>query len=81
MRPVPSRATRSALASASVSVPTDRWRAPCPVIRPDSRLRLVTATVQVSPPGSRDVTWAVSAALSSTSSIRLSATRLRNSAA
>lgn len=37
----------------SVRVSTANWRAPWLVIRPDSRLRLVTATVRVSPPGSR----------------------------
>ncbi|WP_189223864.1 hypothetical protein [Saccharothrix coeruleofusca] len=41
----------------------------------------MTSTAQVGLPGSSGVTWALSRALSSTTSTRLSASRLRYSAA
>ena len=68
---------------ASVSVSTSRWtgRAPWRAISPRSWLRLVITTTQWWPPGSSGTTWSVLAALSSTMSIRLSATRLRYSSA
>ncbi len=78
-RDVPILRVSSAWASSSQRVSSARWRAPCRVVTPASQLRLVTTTAHVPPPGSSGATWAVSTALSSTSSIRLVATRLRNS--
>ena len=80
-RPGPRRRASSSSASASVSRPRVTGWAPSVVIRPMSWSRLVTSTRHPGEPGSSGRTWSASRALSSTTSTRRPATRLRYSAA
>ncbi len=70
-RSLPSTRTSSAIASSGVSSPRVSWWASWSVTRSVSRLRLVTRVKQDGLLGSSGRTWSVSAALSSTTSIRL----------
>ena len=62
---------------AAVSRSSVSGTAPSPATRPVSWLRLVTRTRQPGEPGSSGRTWSASRALSSTTSMRLPASRLR----
>ncbi len=76
-RSAPIRRTRFSLASSGDSTSSDTRCAPSVATSPVSRSRLVTITRQVAEPGSSGRTWFASRALSSTTSIRLPAVRLR----
>ena len=77
----PSRRTSSSQASASESTSKLSGYAPSVATRPVSRLRLVMSTGQPEWPGSSGRTWSASATLSSRTSIRWPASRLRYRAA
>jgi hypothetical protein len=76
-RAAPRRCTSRSRASASLSTSSASGRAASIAVSPVSWLRLVTITRQLVQPGSNGRTWTASCALSSTTRILLSASKLR----
>ncbi len=80
-RSLPSSRTSSARESAGSRAESVSLRAPSRATSPGRAARLVTSTWHPGPPGSSGRTWSACRASSSTTSVRVSASRLRKSAA